>query len=78
MFSEGDLNQPVPIGPGPVPIPDDVERAEMRTVLQRHVSNGGNCRACGNPPDHTGRCWAARVAYERLNSAWPHGTARTT
>jgi hypothetical protein len=25
---------------------------------------------CGNPPDHTGMCWAARAAYERLASDW--------
>ncbi|ROT25447.1 hypothetical protein [Micromonospora sp. HM5-17] len=68
MFSD-DLPpyQPVPIGnPGPVPVPESIERAEMRSVLRRHISNGGNCRSCRQPPDHTGMCWVARVAYERL------------
>ncbi|GIG86014.1 hypothetical protein Pen02_09500 [Plantactinospora endophytica] len=70
MLHDGDPPQPVPKNPGPIPIPADVERAEMRSVLLRHVVNGGNCRACGRPPDHTGYCWAARVAYERLRSDW--------
>ncbi len=72
MFSEGELTQPVPINSGPEPIPECVERAEMRSVLLRHVVNGGNCRACGNPPDHTGFCFAARVAYERFATNWPN------
>ena len=66
MFSD-DL--PPALGPlGPEPIPVDVERGEMRMVLLRHRLDvdTGRCRACGNPPDHTGRCFAARVAYERL------------
>ncbi|GIG92108.1 hypothetical protein Pen02_70440 [Plantactinospora endophytica] len=56
--------------PGPVPIPEEVERAEMRSVLLRHRLVNQVCRACGNPPDHTGYCWAGRVAYERLASGW--------
>jgi hypothetical protein len=71
VFSDDLPDQPVPLSnPGPVPVPESIERAEMRSVLLRHVSNGGNCRSCGNPPDHTGMCWAARVAYERLVSNW--------
>ncbi|MBE1488609.1 hypothetical protein [Plantactinospora soyae] len=58
MFSEGKLTQPVPINSGPEPIPECVERAGMWSVLLRHVVHGGNCRACGNPPDHTGFCFA--------------------
>ena len=56
--------------PGPVPIPDEVERAEMRSVLLRHQVVNEVCRACRNPADHTGFCWTGRVAYERLTSDW--------
>ncbi|MFC6017573.1 hypothetical protein ACFP2T_15325 [Plantactinospora solaniradicis] len=72
MFSEGDFLQPVPRDPGPDPVPADVERAEMRSILRRHTVVNDRCQSCGNPPDHTGYCWAGRVAYERLQTPWPN------
>ena len=76
MFS-GD-HEPVPDifplrDPGPAPIPDEVERAEMRSVLLRHQVVNQRCQSCGNPPDHTEYCFAGRVAYERLASGWKRG-----
>ena len=56
--------------PGPVPIPPEVERAEMRSILLRHRVVNQVCSACTNPPDHTGYCFAGRVAYERLAADW--------
>ena len=55
-------------GPGYTsPIPPDVVRAQMRSVLLRHRIDGGVCRSCGETPGPDGLCWAGRVASQAID-----------